>query len=354
MINVLVVDDSGVAREYLVALINREPGMTVVGTAADGLEAIAAVERLRPTIITMDIVMPRMGGPEAIERIMQLHPTPIVVVTGNTITAEVRTTFESLESGALAIVPRPTAIGNAADDESARDLIRTLRLMAEIKVVRRMPRRPLRQLPPTRTLPDARGNPFRIVAIGASTGGPSALKTVLTELRKDFPVPIVVVQHIAAGFVDGFVSWLRDSSALHVKLAEHREILVPGRIYVAPDGAHLTVEPEDRAVLIKPPGPLSLGSLCPSVHHLFESVARTYGSRAVAVLLTGMGRDGADALLKLQRAGAITVAQDKNSSIVHGMPGEAIALGAANYIMSPPRIAEFLTQLATTALQPTP
>lgn len=348
MIKVLVVDDSAVAREVLVHLINSSPDMRVVGTASDGVEAVEAAQRLRPDIISMDIIMPRMGGPEAIEQIMQVAPTPIVVVTGNTITEEVRATFESLESGALAIVPRPYGPGGSDNGASAEHLLRTLRLMSEIKVVRRIKRGPARPLPRPGRSTEPQAHAFRIVAIGASTGGPSALKTILGDLRKDFPAPIVVVQHIAAGFVDGFVNWLRDTSALPVALARHGEALMPGKIHIAPDGVHIGIDANERVALTLP-ARKSPGFICPSASHLFDSVVDVYGPQAIGILLTGMGRDGADELLKMKRAGAITIAQDKESSVVHGMPGEAIALGAADFILPPPRIAELLTAFAATA-----
>jgi two-component system, chemotaxis family, protein-glutamate methylesterase/glutaminase len=346
MIKVLVVDDSAVAREVLTHLINGAPGMRVVGTANDGAQAVEAVERLRPDIVTMDIIMPRMDGPQAIGQIMQNTPTPIVVVTGNTITAEVRATFESLDSGALAIVPRPFGAGSANHDADAQNLLRTLRLMSEIKVVRRLHTR-ARAVAAARRAPEETGtHPFRVVALGASTGGPSALKMVLQELRKDFPVPLLVVQHIAAGFVDGFVSWLHDTSAMRVRLAVAREKLVPGTVYVAPDGVNLGIDANERILLT--PGPRDQ-MLCPSATHLFESVLGVYGPQAVGVLLTGMGRDGADALLKMKNAGAVTIAQDKDSSVVHGMPGEAIALGAADFVLPPQRIGELLMTMASAA-----
>jgi two-component system chemotaxis response regulator CheB len=350
MIKVLVVDDSAVARQFLVQLINHAPGMKVVGTANDGLEAIEAAERLRPDIITMDIVMPRLAGPEAIEQIMQRTPTPIVVVTGNTITEEVRATFESLASGALAILPRPHGMDTPEHEESAEHLLQTIRLMSEVKVVRRLRRRPARG--PAGGVGEPQGHAFRIVAIGASTGGPSALKTILGEMRRDFPAPVLVVQHIASGFVDGFVNWLRDTTPMPVQLAHQAEQLVPGRIFVAPDAFHFGVDREERIVLTRSTR-ASSGSLCPSATHLFETVADVYGAQAIGVLLTGMGRDGADGLLKMKRMGAITIAQDRESSVVHGMPGEAIALGAADFVLPPPRIAELLNALGAAAL-PTP
>lgn len=344
MIKVLVVDDSAVAREFLTHVINAAPDMRVVGTASNGVEAIAAAASLAPDIITMDIIMPRMDGPQAIEQIMQTAPKPIVVVTGNTITEEVRATFQSLDSGALAIVPRPHALAGDQGRADAENLVRTLRLMSEIRVVRRFARRPVRPIAAGPGV-KATGHAFKVVALGASTGGPSVLKTIVAALPRDFPASVLIVQHIAAGFVDGFTAWLGEAAAIPVKLAVHGERLAAGHVYVAPDGAHLGVDAEERVQLVAP-GPKVSGGLCPSVAHLFETVARVYGRNALAVLLTGMGRDGADALLKLRKAGAITIAQDKESSVVHGMPAEAIALGAAMHVLPPARIAELLMALA--------
>lgn len=351
MIKVLVVDDSAVARDFLAHLIGTTPGMQVVGTAADGYEALDAVERLKPDLVTMDIIMPRMDGPQAIERIMQTNPTPIVVVTGHTITEEVRATFQSLESGALAIVPRPYGADSLDHEASARELLQTIRLMSEVKVVRRWkPSSRLRA--PAASAANADGSQgFRVVAIGASTGGPSVLKQIIGDLKGDFPTPILIVQHIAAGFVEGFTSWLGDSSALPVQIAEKGERLRPGRIYVAPDAMHLGVDLQE-CVTLTPGRPDAM--LCPSVSHLFNSVAQSYGSQSIGMLLTGMGRDGADGMLRLKRLGAITIAQDKESSVVHGMPGEAIKLGAADFVLPPPRIAELLNRFARAAMPSIP
>lgn len=348
MIKVLIVDDSAVAREVLMHLVNTAPDMTVVGVAKDGIEAMEAVERLRPDIVTMDIVMPRMNGPEAIEQIMQTTPTPIVVVTGNTITEEVRATFQSLESGALAILPRPHGMDTPAHEADSEQLLLTLRLMSEVKVVKRLKRRPSRSPIPGVGRPELQPQPFRVVAIGASTGGPSALKSVLGELRKDFPVPVLVVQHIASGFVEGFANWLGESTALDVRIGNRGETLAPGTIYVAAEGAHLGIDREER-IALTPPTVDRPGVICPSATHLFEATARVFGPQAIGILLTGMGRDGADGLLKMKKAGAITIAQDKESSVVFGMPAEAIALGAADFVLPPARIAELLATFAATA-----
>lgn len=354
MIKVLIVDDSPVARAMLTHLINASGDMVVVGTATNGAEAVEAAERLLPDIITMDIMMPKMDGPAAIDAIMCRSPRPIVVVTGNTITEEVRATFQSLDSGALAILPRPHGMDSSEHEASVEQLLQTLRLMSEIKVVRRLKPK-LRATvadpaaaPHTPTTPAVR-QPLapktrvpRAVAIGASTGGPSALKLLLQGLPPDFPLPIFVVQHIAAGFVDGFVTWLGDSTPLPVTLARDGETPAAGVVYVAPDGVHLTIGRDERLALVRGAATEPV-TLCPSVTRLFTSVASTYRSEAIGVLLTGMGRDGADGMALLKRAGAVTIAQDRETSVIYGMPGEAVALGVVDHILPPQRIADLLT-----------
>lgn len=344
-IKVLVVDDSPVAREFLTGLLNSDPQIRVVGTAADGMDAVAAVEKFQPDLVTMDIHMPRMDGQAAIREIMRLRPTPIVVVTGNEITEEVRATFASLELGALALVPRPHGIGHADHDEACRLLVQTVKLMAEVKVVRRWSPRSLARTTLSSASREAARRVARIVAIGASTGGPAVLKSILEALPRDFSVPVVIVQHIAPGFVEGFIHWLSETVARPVLIATPGMTLVPGTIYVAAEEAQLGFDFSERMLLEKRSTP---HGLCPSVSHLFKSVARVFGPNAVGILLTGMGRDGADGLLLMRQAGALTIAQDKESSIVHGMPGEAIRLRAAELVLSPEKIAEVLGGLSPT------
>jgi chemotaxis protein methyltransferase CheR len=194
---------------------------------------------------------------------------------------------------------------------------------------------------------------IRLVAVGASTGGPLALQTVLAGLPRDFPVPVVIVQHIAPGFTDGFAEWLTESCGLPIHVANHGERILPGHVYLAPDGAQMRVESEGRLALSSD-GPEN--GLRPSVSFLFRSVARVYGPQAVGVLLTGMGKDGAQELKMMRDAGAVTIAQDKESSVVHGMPGEAIGLEAATYVLPPVRMPAVLASLAarSAGLQETP
>ncbi len=343
MIKVLVVEDSPVVREFLVHILDLDPGIQVVGTAHDGEEAIEAVRRMQPDVVTMDIYMPRMDGLEATRRIMETHPTPIVIVSGSISAHEVATTFEAMESGALAFLPRPAGTGHPDHEAMAHELVQTVKLMAEVKVVRRWLRREADVTHPVETELKFAPAKVELIAIGASTGGPPALHTIISALPRDFPVPVLIVQHMAVGFIRGFADWLAHSSLLPVQLATHGETILPGHIYLAPDECQMKVERGGKISLTQD---APENGLRPSVSHLFRSVADIYGSHAVAGLLTGMGRDGADELKVLRDKGAITFAQDKDSSVVHGMPGEAIKLGAATLVLPPEKIAPVLVSLA--------
>jgi two-component system chemotaxis response regulator CheB len=307
------------------------------------------VERVKPDIITMDIHMPKMNGLEASRRIMRTHPTPIVIVSGTWDPREATRTFHAMEAGALAVVARPEGMGHPNHADEAAQLIQTVKLMSEVKVVRRWDR-PARGASVTTVLPprEVALKPMlvevKLVAMGASTGGPLALQTIFSDLPRDFSAPILVVQHMAAGFIEGFAEWIAQTSSLPVRVATQGEPLLPGHAYLAPDGFQMEVGAGGRISLTtdKPEN-----GLRPSVSCLFRSVANTYGQNAVGVLLTGMGRDGAEELRLMKEKGAVTIAQDKESSIVHGMPGEAINLDAATYVLSPGRIAEVLAKFAS-------
>jgi len=342
LIKVLVVEDSPVVREFLVHVLGADPDISVVGTAQDGEQALEAVVRLSPDVITMDIHMPRVDGIEATRRIMESHPVPIVIVSGSSDPSEVATTFRAMAVGALAVLRRPAGLGHPEHEATVRELVQTVKLMAEVRVVRRWPRaRQDAALPPCRSVGPAPAR-LRAVAIGASTGGPPVLQAMLAALPGDFPAPILIVQHMAAGFIQGFTDWLAQSSNMRVHLATHGETLLPGHVYVAPDNVQMRVTRGDRIVLAGDPPD---NGLRPSVAALFRSVAEVYGGEAAACLLTGMGRDGAEELKLLRSKGATTIAQDEASSVVHGMPGAAIRLDAASFVLPPEKIAAALTSL---------
>ena len=346
-IRALIVEDSPVAQQLLTHILTSDPRIEVVGIADDGEKAIAAVERLRPDVVTMDIHMPGLNGFDTTRRIMEDHPVPIVIVSASFSANHIEKGFRAMEAGALTMLRKPRGIGHPDHQSDARELIRTVVAMSEVKVIRRWPRRP--NAPPAPApLAVARPMPaaIKLVAIGASTGGPAVLQLIFAALPKTFPVPIVVVQHMAAGFLESFVTWLTASTGFPSGIAVDGGLLAPGHAYFAPDGLHMRVRGDNR-ICLTTDGPDQ--GLRPSVNRLFRSVAVSYGRNAVGVLLTGMGRDGADELMQMKKRGAVTVVQDRESSVVFGMPGEAVRLGAAEFILAPDRIAELLTELAQPA-----
>ena len=327
-VRVLVAEDSTTTREFLVEIL-RTGGLEVVGQAKSGLEALEMTKALRPDVVTMDIRMPGMDGLEATKRIMIEAPTPIVIVSGSRDVREVEVTMHALRAGALTALPKPEGPGSLAFEESARIFADTVRAMSQVKVVRHWPDRPS---------PDAAGSgperngrvKGRVVAIAASTGGPAALARILSDLPGSFPVPILVVQHMAAGFAEGVAFWLNQNSSLRVQVAKEGETLQAGRVYLAPDHHHLGVA--DRSTIHLSSDP-PIGGFRPSGTHLFNSVADTFGPAAVAVILTGMGEDGVKGLAAVKHAGGRVVAQDEGSSVVFGMPGAAVAAGCVDHVL---------------------
>jgi two-component system, chemotaxis family, protein-glutamate methylesterase/glutaminase len=336
-IKVLVADDSQVTRMLLVHVLSSDPGIQVVGTVNDGQAALDFLNSgdCRPDVVLMDIHMPRLDGFEATRRIMETQPLPIVICTATSNPQELAVAFRSMEAGALACVEKPIAVGDPDFDSRARNLLQTIRLMSEVKVVRRWPRpRVMRAM--ANGISTSRQTGIRFIGIGASTGGPPVLQTILSGLPKEFPAPLLIVQHIACGFLPGMVEWLNQTTGLQVHIAAHGADPLPGHVYIAPDDFHLGISAGGRIVLAGEP-PES--GLRPAVSYLFRSLAQICGSSAIGVLLTGMGKDGAAELKRMKDLGAVTIAQDRGSSIVHGMPGEAIELGAATHILSADRIA---------------
>lgn len=344
VIRVLIAEDSASVRELLVHLINSDPQLQVVGVASDGEQAVAAAQRLRPDVITMDIHMPKMSGYAATRRIMETVPTRILMVTADLSPAEGVASFNALEAGALTVVAKPYGPGHPEHAASAGELLRTIKLMAEVSVVKRWSQQPAAAAvpPPAPRRATGAASEIRLVAIGASTGGPLVLQAILRRLPRDFAAPILIVQHISVGFTAGLIEWLSRTSQFPVRLPQHGDLALPGTAYFAPDGVHMTVR-VGGTILLGHGAPEH--GLRPSVSTLFRSVAAAYGAHAAGVLLTGMGRDGAQELKLMQDAGAVTIVQDKETAIVYGMPGEAVKLNAATHVLPPDGIATTLNSL---------
>jgi two-component system chemotaxis response regulator CheB len=342
MIRVLVADDSATARYLLRAILERDGDMRVVAEAHDGAQAIELVERERPDLVIMDVHMPVADGLEATKQIMVRAPTPIIIVSAVS-RRDVDLSLSATQAGALMALAKPTNVAAASFDERAAELRAMARAMAQVKVVRHWSanltegREPQ---PPRRRNPEA----AELIAIAASTGGPPALRRVLIDLPRTLPAPILIVQHIARDFTAGFVEWLAGSCALPVKVAHDSEVLVNGVVYVAPDDTHLGVTRDGRVQLGDQP---PVGGFRPSATHMFESAGLAYGTRLIAVVLTGMGSDGADGLATAHAAGSYVIAQDEATSVVYGMAAEAVRRGAVDIELPIGDIAKRLIALVT-------
>lgn len=339
-IKVLIVEDTLVTRKLLEGLVRSDDRFELLGIAENGKLACEFVNIFTPDVISMDILMPVLNGVEATRRIMEENPVPIVIVSSFYQSSEVEMAIRILEAGAVTILPRPYGPGHPKYSSSARQYLNMLHAMSEVRVVRRKMRENSKSLPdlkrPEQQIPNIVINQeFKVLAIGASAGGPEGLMEILSGLPSDFPLPVLIVQHIDSHFADGFVSWLNTKSKLPVKIAVNGEKLLPGYVYFPPGDQHLMVN--DGGGIITAKEPYS-GGLRPSVAMLFKSVTKVYGKSTIAVLLSGMGKDGALELKQLFDMGAFTIAQEESSCLVYGMPGEAVRIGAACKILTPKNI----------------
>jgi two-component system chemotaxis response regulator CheB len=336
-LRVLVTEDSVVARALLVSIINRDPDLEVVGEARDGEQAVELAAQLRPDVITMDVHMPKLDGLEATRRIMAGTPTPIVVISAID-PKDVRLSFEALDSGALAVLAKPT--GPTAPDFATRanEITTTIKTMSGVRVVTRRPKLAAAPTPapaaPARTAGRRRVD---VVAIGSSTGGPDALGKIVGALPAGAPVPILIVQHITVGFHQGLVDWLNNVTPLKVKLGVEGESVRAGEVVIAPGEHHMTVDSGRRIKLIDEP---PVRGHRPSATKLFQSVTKVYGANALGVILTGMGDDGADGLVELKNAGGWVIGQDEATCVVYGMPREAAVRGAVTEVLPLGEIAD--------------
>ena len=347
MIRILIAEDSTVVYLLLKHILEKEPDMRDVGHAENGHEAVRLAHELKPNLITMDVRMPVMDGFEATRLIMSTKPIPIVVVTSHVDDPEMRVTFRAIEEGALAVVEKPPGQRHPDFETMRSQLVNTVRAMAEVKVFRHFLQRPSRvAVDIFETCIQQINAAYQLVAIGCSTGGPQALQRILSSMPVGFPIPLMIVQHIAKGFVSGLVEWLQGHTLLKVKPAEDGEALLPGTVYFAPDDRHLVARRDNEGLEASLSEDKPASGHRPSVDVLFKSIAHVCGGHAVGCLLTGMGKDGADGLREMHRAKSHTFIQDEKSSVVFGMPGAALALGVVDQIVQLNQIGAYITSLA--------
>jgi two-component system chemotaxis response regulator CheB len=341
-VRVLIVEDSATSQLFLRSIIGSDPRLEICGQAASGEEAISQVLSLKPDVISMDVRLPGMDGLETTRKIMGLHPTPIVIVSSSLSTKAVDLSFSALRAGALVALPLPEG---SLDDEispTAREMCEQLYHMSQVRVVRQRPMAPV----PHR-VEEGELRELRLLGLVASTGGPPALVKLLNDLGPDFPLAILLVQHITAAFTEGFCRWLGGVCPQSVQLVQGGELPLPGHVYLAKADHHLVV---GRTTLGLDTGQ-PVQNQCPSGSVLFSSMARYRATESVGVVLTGMGEDGAAGLLELREAGGYTIAEDESSAVIFGMPKAAIQIGASREALPLGSIARRLWALTQARLR---
>jgi two-component system, chemotaxis family, protein-glutamate methylesterase/glutaminase len=353
IIRVLLVEDSPVVLTILKRMLGSCGELEVVGTARSGQAALELIPKVQPRVICTDLQMPGMDGLEFIEQVMANYPRPILVLSAVVRSDDSQNVFRLLKAGALDVLPKPLAGITADSDSLKQELIAKIKLLSGVVVFTLRPSARIgsdrAKFPSSKMLPNSETNTlktsalhssrFKILGIGASTGGPQALHTILTQLPAHFPIPIICIQHISPGFLAGLVRWLAGECKLPVQIAQSGQVPQAGRVYFPPENHHLQFDSGGRFLCLK------TSHYCghrPSVTVTFESIARVYGAASIGVLLTGMGNDGAVGMQAIEQAGGLTIAQDEASSAVFGMPKEAIRLGAVDRVLSIETIPKFI------------
>lgn len=354
-VRVMIVEDSLVVRELLRYIVSRDPRLELVAAVASGEEALAAIGSARPDVISMDIRLPGIDGLETTRRIMAERPTPIVVIADAVEDSSLHISMNALRAGALSVVEKPVATTHAGYESVAGEICTQLRIMAQVPVIRRRPigsewagRSAAAPAAPA-PMPLVSGQSPSVFGIAASTGGPPALAKVIGALPENFPLPILLVQHMGPAFMEGFAAWLDSVVTLPVGLARDGERAEPGRVYVAPGDRHLELG-SNRVMRVIDSAPVS--GQRPAATVLFRSIARYAGPSAIGALLTGMGEDGAVGLGDMHAAGAQTVAEHESTAVVYGMPAAAVRLGAARAVLPLDRIAAHVLSIAMPGAYP--
>ncbi len=344
-IRVLIVEDSKVIREFLEYIVGQDPRLEIAAAVESAEQALRILAGVSPDVISMDIRLPGMNGFEATELIMSQHPMPIVVVSASVECADLQITMKALEAGALTVLEKPVGTTSAEYESLAERLCTQLAIMSQVKVVRR--RYTAKPAPRSEPRAISSSSPvsgsYRMLGIASSTGGPKALVELLGGLGPAFPLPILLVQHIADSFLEGFASWLESVCPFAVKIVKDRLIPAGGTVYVAARDRHLRAVGEGLQLDAGDP----VCAQRPSGTVLFESMAKAFGARALGAILTGMGEDGAEGLRQIRLAGGYTIAEDQSTAVVYGMPAAAVRLGAASESLPLPAIAPRLVELTS-------
>jgi two-component system chemotaxis response regulator CheB len=334
---VLLVEDSLIALELLQRLLKQSAEVEIVGTARNGQEALDLIPTTNPGVICTDLHMAPNDGLELTRQVMANFPRPILLISNSVQEDDTKNIFSLLQAGAVDIFPKPTSGDYKEYDQVKHRLLAKIKMLSQVTVKARSGSTILNPIGSSPNINDT--GTLRVIAIGASTGGPQAIHKIITALPQNLPVPIICAQHIGDGFLTGLISWLNEDSQLTVKIAQVGETPAPRTVYFAPEKAHLEFDPQGKFIYSNF---TSSTGTCPSIDTLFRSVARIYGRSSASILLTGIGTDGTFGMQAIAAAGGTTIAQDEQSCLVFGMSKQAIAAGCVQYTLGIQEIAPFL------------
>ncbi|MBN2802555.1 MAG: chemotaxis protein CheB [Deltaproteobacteria bacterium] len=361
MIRILIAEDSTTVQRVLTTLLDNEKNLEIVGIASDGEQAVEMCCALKPDLVTMDIFMPKKNGLEATKEIMSRCPTPIVIISSMVKSGGSNLTFEAMRAGAIEVIEKPTGILSNKYQDIKKSLISIIERSAHTNpdaLFSWLPSSPIENESKKQEERESTGKIILqhfsknklstlmpdIICIGGSTGAPTVIVEILSKLPKDYPIPVIVAQHISKGFAPRMADWLNSSIELNVKMAEENITPSVGTVLICPDDQHLKFSPERKIKFEQPTG---TGMHIPSIDMLFSTASIAYEERAVGIILSGMGKDGADGILEMKNSNALTIAQNSETSVIFGMNKIAIDFGAIDFTLSPTEIAEALLTIGS-------
>lgn len=340
-IELLIVDDSPIACKLLKFVAESDPSIKVIGCCSNGLEAIEFLKKGTPDVILMDIHMPILDGFETTRRIMASRPIPIIICSADYNKNDTVKSFQALEAGALAILEKPPAPAHKGFEAAVKSFVDIIKTVSDVKLITRKVTPTPYIAPQKKELPIPEAT-FEAIAIGASLGGPQALQTILSMLKAPLSVPVFIAQHIASDFAEGLAVWLKGATGFDCVVPKEGETISAAKVYIAPGCSSMQITKQGR---FRIKNDLSEEEISTSISSLFQSVGEVYGSRAIGVILTGMGRDGVDGLLSMKGKGALTIAQSENDCLMFGMPKEAIQSNAASVMLDLKEIPVYLERV---------
>lgn len=319
-IELLIVDDSEITCKLLKFIAESDPHIKVIGTCSNGIEALEFIKKSSVDVILMDLHMPKLDGFETTRKIMATKPIPIIIFSGDYTPKDTLKTFQALEAGALAILEKPPATSHKGFNLAVKTFLETIKTVSGVKLITRKSTPNSSVMAANHELPVSEDR-IEAIVIGASLGGPQALQTIFSTLKSPLPVPVFIAQHIAKDFAEGLATWLKSATGFDCVVPEEGEAVSPEKVYIAPGRSSMEITKQGRFRIKKD---ISEEQISGTISTLFQSIGEVYGSRAIGIILTGMGRDGVDGLLAMKRKGALTIAQSENDCLMFGMPKEAM------------------------------